>query len=112
MQQVLRKLLVPFTFAMIALGLWQVGGPEQARIEQRDEQRMTDLLALAAFLKCDALPEIEMRNACGPRPIDTDRFTGAPFKITDTTVCASFEQPDRLSHYYQEQLDQGCLRRR
>lgn len=112
MQPVLRKLLVPFTIVMIALGLWQVGGPQQARMEQRDAQRMNDLLALAAFLECDTAADEENRKTCGPRPRDTDRFTGAPFDITDTRLCASFERPDHLAHYNREQLQDGCIPRR
>jgi len=112
MQSILRNLLVPFALAVIALGLWQVGGPEQSRMEQRDEQRMADVLALVTFLDCKALPDDKPQIPCGARPSDTDRFTGLRFEISDTKVCADFEMPKRLARHYREQLENGCVLRR
>lgn len=112
MQTILRNLLVPFTLVVLALGLWQVGGPEQARMERRDEQRMADLFALVTFLDCKALPDGKPQKSCGTKPSDTDRFTGLRFDISDTKVCADFETPKRLARQYSEQLENGCVLRR
>lgn len=110
MPRVLSRLLVPFTVLMIGLGLWQVGGPEQARSEQRDDQRMNDLRTLASFLICQNRREVGADYDCGPRPRDTDRFVEQPFTVTQTQVCAEFEQPDRIDQRFPDELENGCLR--
>jgi hypothetical protein len=110
MQRLLSRLLVPFTVVLIGLGLWQVGGPDQARIEQRDDRRLNDLRALASHLVC--LERAQTADDCGIRPRDTDRFTGEPFAIREEAVCAHFEQPDRLQARYPEELTDGCVRLR
>lgn len=109
MPRVLSRLLVPFTVLMIGLGMWQVGGPEQARIEHRDEQRMRDLRALAVYLGCKKGRTTGVDYDCGPRPRDTDRFTQAPFTVSQTQVCAQFEDPEHTVHRYADQLENGCL---
>lgn len=102
------KLLVPFTLLMIAAGLWQIGGPGQARMEQRDDRRMQDLQNLAAYLICDARQDPPAH--CGKRPRQTDRFTQEPFTISETQVCAEFEQPDRTAHRFPDEVENGCIR--
>ncbi|NBB98419.1 MAG: hypothetical protein GVY34_09670 [Alphaproteobacteria bacterium] len=109
MPRLLSRLLVPFTVLMVGLGLWQVGGPEQARIEQRDSQRMRDLQDLAAYLTCENGRKDGADYPCGQRPRDTDRFTQAPFTVTRTQVCAQFEDPDHIARRYSERLQNGCL---
>ncbi|SUZ31140.1 hypothetical protein ROE7235_00875 [Roseibaca ekhonensis] len=101
------KLLVPFTLLMIAAGLWQVGGPGQARMEQRDDRRMQDLQNLAAYLICDAREAPQAH--CGTQPRQTDRFTQEPFTISETQVCANFEQPERIAELFGAQVSNGCL---
>ncbi|MCC1481035.1 hypothetical protein [Roseibaca sp. Y0-43] len=110
MRRFLSRLLVPFTVLMIALGLWQVGGPEQARLEERDAQRMNDLQSLAFYLGCEQRRAAGAETDCGPRPRDTDRFTGQPFTVTQTQACAQFEQPDRMAERFPDLLDNGCIR--
>lgn len=110
MSRILSRLLVPFAVLMIGLGLWQVGGPEQARSEQRDAQRLNDLRDLAAYLTCEKRREGGADLVCGTRPRDTDRFIEQPFTVTQTQVCAEFEQPDRIDQRFPDELENGCLR--
>lgn len=107
MTRIASKLLVPFTLLMIAAGLWQVGGPGQARMEQRDDRRMQDLQNLAAYLICDAREDAA--GHCGTPPRQTDRFTQEPFTISETRICANFEQPERISELFGAQVSNGCL---
>ncbi|MCL1627681.1 MULTISPECIES: hypothetical protein [Roseinatronobacter] len=104
------RLLLPFTVLMIGLGLWQVGGPEQARSEQRDAQRLNDLRALAAYLTCEKMRKGGADFICGTYPRDTDRFTQQPFTVTQTQVCAEFEQSDRTAHRFPDEVENGCIR--
>lgn len=109
MTRFLSRMLIPLALLIIAAGLWQVGGPEQARMEQRDDMRSGDLRALANFLDClqQAGPEIEQQ--CGTRPSGIDRFTGEPFSQVNGRVCASFEQPDRVAALGDPRFLDGCI---
>lgn len=110
MRSVLGKMLVPFSLVMIAAGLWQVGGPEQARMEQRDMIRMQDVRALASYLRCKSPDGPAQGRECGPMPDRTDRFTNLPFTVDDDRVCAQFEQPEQVIDTLDSQFTQGCLR--
>ncbi|CUX83672.1 MAG: hypothetical protein HLUCCA05_05400 [Roseibaca calidilacus] len=109
MQPVLRKLLVPFTLVVIALGLWQVGGPEQARRDYRDDQRASDLYSLAAHIRCERSQQAQAELPCGTAPRDRDRFTNAPYRITPDEICAQFENPVRIASLHNGDIVAGCL---
>lgn len=110
MRSALGKMLVPFSLVMIAAGLWQVGGPEQARMEQRDMIRMQDVRALASYLRCKSPDVPGQERDCGPMPDQTDRFTNLPFTVDDDRVCAEFEQSEQVIDALDSQFTQGCLR--
>lgn len=110
MQKGLRNLLVPVAIIMIALGLWQVGGPEQARREYRDDQRVADLHAMAAHLSCLSRNRDDGDLRCANPPTGRDRFTDQPFTITEDRVCAQFEQPDRIASLHYGRIVAGCLK--
>lgn len=106
--------------AALAAGFWLIGGPEAARMENRDEKRMTDLRALQAHVTCLAkanaqtLPETLTESEGCPAPRLKDRFTDTPYRyarLTDTgfEVCAEFELPERVRHSPQFDPDTGCL---
>lgn len=105
MQKLAGLMLVGLSAAAIGLGLWQVGGPEQARAERRDEMRLADLRAHMAYRRCMT----EGEAPCGEPPPLLDAFTGAPYRLEVSRVCADFERPDRLPEYTRDALSDGCL---
>jgi hypothetical protein len=107
--------------AALAAGFWLIGGPETARMENRDEKRMMDLRALQAHAICLAkanaqtLPETLTGSEGCPAPRLDDRFTDAPYRYarlspTAFEVCAGFEMPERMRDSPQFDPDTGCLR--
>lgn len=109
MRSLLGQMLVPFSVVMIGAGLWQVGGPEQARMEQRDMIRMQDVRALVNHKRCQALTDRGPGHDCGPIPRTVDRFTQVPYEIGADRVCATFEQPTRITDMLDVQFKDGCL---
>lgn len=91
--------LVALSGAAIALGLWTIGGPEQARREQRDAQRLTDLRMMARHYRC-LNEHSQVTGAATPLcPLSetpTDPLNGAAYTITQSDerlvqICAEFE---------------------
>ncbi|MCC5988913.1 MAG: hypothetical protein JJT95_14630 [Pararhodobacter sp.] len=112
--------LIGLAVVMIALGVWTVGGPEQARAERRDQQRMNDLSSLAHHLAClhrQGLEPDGRAAACPEAARRTDPLTGEPYRVDEVSeefvrVCARFET--RLSRHWwvgREDFDTetGCL---
>jgi hypothetical protein len=112
--------LIGLAVAMIALGVWTIGGPEQARAERRDQQRMNDLHSLAHHLAClhrQGLEPGDRSEACPESARPTDPRTGEPYQVEAVTddfvrVCAHFET--RLSRQWWAgrddfDADTGCL---
>lgn len=112
--------LIGLAVAMIALGIWTVGGPEQARAERRDQQRMSDLNSLAHHLAClhrQGLEPDDRAEACPEAARRTDPRTDEPYRVDAISeevvrVCARFET--RLSRQWwagREDFDAetGCL---
>jgi hypothetical protein len=83
--------LILLAFVIMGLGLWQVGGPQQARIEARDQQRLEDLRAYADHLNCMILQARDPQVTCWGSPMPSDRFTLMPFERQADRVCATFE---------------------
>jgi len=107
--------------AALAAGFWLIGGPQAARMENRDEKRMQDLRALQAHVTCLAnanaqtLPQALTGSEGCLAPRLKDRFTDAPYRyarLSDSAfdLCAAFELPERVRHSPQLNTDTGCLR--
>ena len=106
--------------AALAAGFWLIGGPEVARMENRDQRRMSDLHALQRHVTCLArttgktLPQTLDETRDCPAPQLTDRFTDVPYRYARLTgmayeVCAAFERPDRLQPSPRFDAETGCL---
>lgn len=120
-------LLAVFAVAVIAAALLFTGGPEQARIDARDGERLRDLTGLSRDLTCDD-PEITLPQTLAALP---ERFCGnyIPERVTtfedgeyysydrlsDTQyrICAAFEDMERLETYSdiprRLDPDTGCI---
>jgi len=112
--------LIGLAAAMIAFGVWTVGGPEQARAERRDQQRMNDLNSLAHHLAClhrHGLEPDDRSEACPEAARRPDPRTGESYRVDAVSedfvrVCARFET--RLSRHWWAGRDDfdtetGCL---
>lgn len=106
--------------AALAAGFWLIGGPEAARMENRDQKRMSDLHSLQGHVTClartkgKALPQVLDETRDCPAPQLTDRFTDDPYRyarLSDTAyeICAGFELPDRLHTSPRFDAETGCL---
>ena len=106
--------------AALAAGFWLVGGPETARMENRDQKRMSDLHSLQAHVTClarargNTLPQALDETGDCPAPQLTDRFTDAPYRYarlsgTAYEICAEFELPGRLRPSPRFDAETGCL---
>ena len=106
--------------AALAAGFRLIGGPEAARMENRDHKRISDLHSLQAHVTCLAktkgniLPQVLDETRDCPAPRLTDRFTDAPYRyarLSETAyeICAEFELPDRLRHSRRFDAETGCL---
>ena len=112
MQRVAGFGLVALAVGMVALGLVQVGGPETARREARDEQRLQDLIGYANHLSCTRAQAQDAERFCGAVPIASDRFTKVPFDIQGNLVCATFEtalDEDQVAQRFGVSFKDGCL---
>ncbi|MCC5963280.1 MAG: hypothetical protein JJU09_09135 [Rhodobacteraceae bacterium] len=108
--------LVALAVVAVALGLWTIGGPEQARSENRDAQRMSDLHAMARHVRCldDQGLDLTAESPLCPLPeARSDPKTGAPYDISTpqdgiVTICAAFEtaQTTRALGF---DAETGCL---
>jgi hypothetical protein len=104
--------LVVFALAVMGLGLWQVGGPEQARTEARDQQRLEDLRAYADHLTCTAQRALDPQMTCWGPPMASDRFTLVPFELHEDRVCATFETEsvrNSLEGHLTPPVTEGCI---
>lgn len=110
--------LVVLAVLAIGLGLWTTGGPEQARRDTRDSQRMSDLRALVTHLRCLDTHGLEMgaqSPLCPERPTREDPLTGEPYEITQpearvVRLCARFENdPPRQIGGAGFDPETGCL---
>lgn len=110
--------LVALSATAIALGLWTVGGPEQARREQRDAQRLSDLRAIARHYRClhDHAQNTDAVTPVCPRPENSgDPRDGAVYAVSQpedglVQICAEFETP-LSTHGFMNGFDPetGCL---
>ena len=78
MTRVAALLALACALAVLA-GLWTIGGPEQARSERRDSQRLRDIIALAhhaACLKGHAQPVDGAHPDCPAPERRTDPLSG------------------------------------
>ena len=108
--------LVALAVVAVALGLWTIGGPEQARSENRDAQRMSDLHAMARHVRCLDANGLDPRAESPLCPLPEarrDPQTDAPYHISTpedgiVTICAAFEtaQSTRAPGF---DADTGCL---
>jgi hypothetical protein len=107
--------------AALAAGFWLIGGPEAARMENRDQNRMSDLHSLQDHVTCLArtkgkvLPQVLDETRDCPAPRLTGRLTDDPYRyarLSETAyeICADFELPDRLRPSPRFDVETGCLR--
>ena len=112
--------LALLSLAVIVAAVLTIGGPEQARAERRDAQRMTDLHTLGRHLTCLLDQELELgdtSDTCPPPPQVADPKTSDPYQITRTShvifrVCANFERPthaETLTYRADFDREAGCL---
>ena len=110
---------------LVGAGLLISGGPDQARKERRDRQRLDDLVALEALVDCLAnanrgqLPDRLVPNAqCSWSAALDDPFTGQPYRYVATglrsyRLCAGFETPppdrERFGPFMRDA--EGCIGR-
>lgn len=110
--------------AMIVGGLMVVGGPEAARREKHDLERVEALARLAGCVRdlpqetFDALPEVMTeQTACADFSEWRDPHTDEPFRIqrdggTSYRLCATFEKPEKVNRsFYDLTFDRktGCV---
>jgi hypothetical protein len=114
--------------AVTALGLWQFGGPEEGRREQRDALRLQHLHTVAEAILCHAREgaaparpaEVSaLTEAClapGQAAALIDPASGAVYAIDYpepdvARVCAAFERPANLAPRVSGRLDPatGCM---
>jgi hypothetical protein len=107
---------ITVVLAAIGLGLILVGGPQQGRLDQRDEDRFDDLTAMLWVLECHyreegVFPEsfekqqiiAECRQFFPPDADLSDGTTNQPYPYVHQTdqrisLCAPFEStPERLA---------------
>jgi len=113
-------LLAVLAVLAIGLGLWVTGGPQQGRMEQRDETRLEDLFRLSAHVIClaqdagDTLPaSLDATATCPDSGNRDDPLTGAPYayevlNARSFRLCAAFETDlPQMSAGYDVAL--GCL---
>jgi hypothetical protein len=113
--------LIGLTVGLIVLALWTIGGPEQARAERRDQERMNDLHSLAQHLIClnrQGLEPGDRSEACpdaARRP--NDPLADDPYRVEAVSeefvrVCANFET-GLTGHWWGNSndfdLETGCL---
>lgn len=85
-------------------GIWVAGGPEHARMQKRDQQRLHDIRDLVDFIKCElpneplpaSLPAVDFCDGKKLRKPLVDPATGAPYVYERTSedrfkVCATLE---------------------
>lgn len=112
--------LILLCFGVVVAAVATIGGPEQARAERRDAQRMTDLNALGRHLNClldQGLALDDSSDVCPPPPRVVDPKTEIPYQITQISAdiaraCAEFERPARTDAFaYRADFDRdaGCL---
>ena len=112
--------LILLSLAVVVAAVVTIGGPEQARAERRDAQRMSDLNALGRHLTClldQGLAPDDISDIC-PQPARlTDPKTDMPYQIIQISaatarVCAEFERPagtDAFAYRADFDRDTGCL---
>lgn len=113
--------LIGLTVGLIVLGLLTIGGPEQARAEQRDQERMNDLQSLAQHLIClnrQGLEADDRSEACPEAARGLyDPLTGDHYRVDAVSegfvrVCARFETKfvgRWLVNSNDFDIDTGCL---
>ncbi len=128
------RLLLVAMLAVVSVGLgWGftvVGGPAQARMEQRDIRRASDLRELGQYYRCILSTTTEGISDSAPTPCmgrtqpseRTDPLSGAAYRYTKTSatgfeVCAIFEV--EMPHLRRDLLfgvaldgQEGCVRYR
>ncbi|MGP9804546.1 DUF5671 domain-containing protein [Paracoccus sp. NSM] len=93
--------LIGLALVMVVAGIWVSGGPAAGRAEQRDQERWSDLDAIAFQAVClagegVAVPPVVATEACPDLPNLVDRQTGAPYRIAlarpgMVRICAEME---------------------
>lgn len=115
--------LVPFAIGglalvMVGLGLISVGGPESARQQKRDQQRLLAIERLA-FNCFTSLPAGSTDTSTCDNELFQDPLTDEPYpwkwlSPTEIEICAKFEVPGSLGplNRYGDQFDRdtGCIR--
>ncbi|MCC5969211.1 MAG: hypothetical protein JJU15_04630 [Pararhodobacter sp.] len=112
--------LIVLAVAAIALALWTVGGPGQARAERRDQTRMNDLRNHASHLAClhrQGLGPAGKADACPQGEHRSDPLTGAPYRVDVVSdevvrICAVFETrmtSMRWANRNDFDIETGCL---
>jgi hypothetical protein len=96
---------------LIGAGLMAVGGPEEARRQRRDDDRLSTIIQLSGCFsrldraEFDALPpQVTARTPCVSELGWSDPQTSEPYRFQrgegdSFSVCATFEKPDSLRRF-------------
>lgn len=125
LEQIAIRALAGLAVVLVGIGLYQVGSPDQARMDRLDEERVRDVKALSSCIsemsdeRYSALPSVLTEPLfCGRTKATVDRVTGEPFRFErlegrEFKVCATMERPDgpRIDIYGVGTFDRasGCL---
>lgn len=117
--------ILALTVLAVLLGLYQSGGPLEARKAKRDSVRESDLRSLTTLVECQAreggkrLPEaLETTSNCDVRLRLEDPFTDEPYVYTRQgdglyRLCAKFETKadhwDGTVPFGMRDPETGCL---
>lgn len=117
------RLIALCAAAAVLAGLVVGGGPKQARMENRDQDRLNDLLQISVNIDCQVgvlrrLPDAPQTSEACPTALRlTDPHSGAPYDYARIDsrhwrICAAFEMPQRIgTNPYGAQFDRerGCM---
>jgi len=115
--------IVGLAVAAVIAGLFALGGPQAARIGNRDADRLEDLRDIREFVECiadakDGKVPISLvgHDICDWNVPMVDPHSDTPYHyemLTNTAyqLCADFEDADRLADRYDLPLDttSGCI---
>lgn len=115
--------LVAVAAIAVGAGLALTGGPGQARMERRDQQRENDLGTLAGLVDCLAatnrgqLPDrLAATPQCDWKSALDDPYTGRPYRYErigprSYRLCADFETPPPVARGPWGRDAEGCIGR-
>lgn len=115
-------LIAALALVAVVIGLYMTGGPDLARKERRDNERMQELLAVGTWVDCVAgelgslPPTLQKSQQCDWMPRIDDPYTGAPYRYEVLApnryrICANFDLPPPPREDRWARDAQGCITR-